>query len=116
MITPVICHEQVCDPGSRKGKQVLEVRMDLLPPSITDLLFASRNRTLSIAFYSFSRRLIEVISPTNSRDLSKFTALRSVVVDAESSEVLATNEVTYQAKFGDEILVSSHPFFRCETL
>ena len=30
-----------------------------------------------------------------------------MVVDAESSEVLATNEVTYQAKFGDEILILS---------
>ena len=35
----------------------------------------------------------EVVSPTNSRDLSKFTDLKSAVVDAESAEVLASNDV-----------------------
>lgn len=84
MITPVFCHEDTNDPTSRRGKQVVEIRVDLLPPSVTDLLF--------------------VISPTNSRDLSKFTSLRCVVVDAESegNEILADNEVGYHPKFGDE--------------
>lgn len=87
MILPVSCRDEISDPTLRKGKQTMEIRVDLLPPSVSDLLF--------------------VISPTNSRDLSKFTNLRSVVVDADSegSEILADNEVNYQAKFGDECAV-----------
>ena len=83
MILPVCCYEEASDPTLRKGHRTVEIRVDLLPPSVTDLLF--------------------VISATNSRDLSKFTALRSVVVDADSEgkEILAESEVNLP-KFGDE--------------
>ncbi|CAE7357666.1 unnamed protein product [Symbiodinium sp. CCMP2456] len=70
---------------SRQGKRTVEVRIDMIPSHVTDLVF--------------------VVSPTNSRDLSKFTDLQSMVIDAESSEVLASSSVEEQISPGHECAV-----------
>ncbi|CAE7913169.1 Tsnax [Symbiodinium necroappetens] len=70
---------------SRQGKRTVEVRIDLIPSHVTDLVF--------------------VVSPTNSRDLSKFTDLQSMVIDAESSEVLASSSAEEQISPGHECAV-----------
>eukprot|EP00439_Symbiodinium_sp_Y106_P055535 s3836_g7.t1 len=70
---------------SRQGKRTVEVRIDMIPSHVTDLVF--------------------VVSPTNSRDLSKFTGLQSMVIDAESSEVLASSSVEEQISPGHECAV-----------
>ncbi|CAE7664158.1 DRC9, partial [Symbiodinium pilosum] len=70
---------------SRQGKRTVEVRIDMIPAYVSDLIF--------------------VISPTNSRDLSKFTNLKSAVVDAESAEVLVSNDVADEVSPGYESAV-----------
>ncbi|CAJ1395151.1 unnamed protein product [Effrenium voratum] len=83
-ISPVSSLGEVSNATIRQGKQTLEVRLDMVPPSVSDLLF--------------------VISPTDSRDLSKFTALQCTLVDAESGEIFA-DVLGEQAQTGDECAV-----------
>jgi len=59
----------VMDTDSRFGKQVMTLRIDLLPKHVTDLFF--------------------VASTGNSRDLSKFQELHATLYDSDSMRVLA---------------------------
>ena len=59
----------------------------------------------------------EVISPTDSRDLSKFTALQCTLVDAESGEifadVLGEQAQTGDEPFGDHVAMSIYERLSC---
>eukprot|EP00929_Paragymnodinium_shiwhaense_P096501 TRINITY_DN58107_c0_g3_i1.p1 TRINITY_DN58107_c0_g3~~TRINITY_DN58107_c0_g3_i1.p1 ORF type:complete len:2786 (-),score=679.57 TRINITY_DN58107_c0_g3_i1:252-8609(-) len=58
------------DSGKRCGKQVMQVRLDLLPERVSDLIF--------------------VLSTYNSRDLSKFANIRVDITDTDTSRLFAT--------------------------
>lgn len=63
----------VIDREQRSGKQIVQVRLDLLPTNATDLFF--------------------VLSAYNSRDLSKFTGLQAVVYDTDTMRELCSCQV-----------------------
>eukprot|EP00927_Polykrikos_kofoidii_P029968 TRINITY_DN25845_c0_g1_i1.p1 TRINITY_DN25845_c0_g1~~TRINITY_DN25845_c0_g1_i1.p1 ORF type:complete len:2159 (-),score=377.22 TRINITY_DN25845_c0_g1_i1:70-6249(-) len=58
----------VMDTARRQGKQALQIRLDLLPPRITDLVI--------------------VLSAYNSRDLTKFHDLTASIIDTKESRLL----------------------------
>jgi len=60
----------IIDREQRTGKQILQVRLDLMPNNATDLFF--------------------VLSAYNSRDLSKFDGLKAVVYDSDTRRELCT--------------------------
>lgn len=64
---------EVINSQQREGKQVMEVRFDILPGNITDLVF--------------------MLSPSNSRDMSRFASLSVSFFDTESMELLASHDV-----------------------
>jgi len=63
----------VMDDENRSGKQVMQVRLDLMPKRATDLVF--------------------VLSAYNSRNLAKFANLQAHVIDTDSLRELASIEV-----------------------
>jgi stress response protein SCP2 len=64
-------HEgDMIDREKRRGKQKVQVRLDLMPSNATDIFFA--------------------LSAYNSRDLSKFTGLQATIYDTDSMRELCT--------------------------
>jgi len=63
----------VMDDEHRTGKQVMQIRLDLMPKRVTDLVF--------------------VLSAYNSRDLSKFSDLNAAIVDTDGAAELASAKV-----------------------
>eukprot|EP00930_Biecheleria_cincta_P029313 TRINITY_DN20403_c0_g1_i2.p1 TRINITY_DN20403_c0_g1~~TRINITY_DN20403_c0_g1_i2.p1 ORF type:complete len:2461 (-),score=358.89 TRINITY_DN20403_c0_g1_i2:579-7961(-) len=57
----------------RQGKQVMEVRFDILPGNITDLVF--------------------MLSPSNSQDLSRFASMKVSLFDTEAMDLLASHDI-----------------------
>lgn len=75
------------DTELREGKQTMQVRLDLLPNDVTDLIF--------------------VLTPSSSRDLSRFASLRTAVwdADAQPTELLCGFEFENSADAEDEAAI-----------
>jgi len=81
----------VKDGDKRTGKQVMELRLDLMPAGITDIIF--------------------VVSPSNSRDLSKFASLKSSVYDAETMTLFASHGVANSGDADQEAAIMTGVWF-----
>jgi len=77
----------VMDDEVRTGKQVMHIRLDLMPKCITDLVF--------------------VLSAYNSRDLTKFSDLTATILDADGAAELASAKSQVSSSGTEAIVMCS---------